>query len=115
MDNGATKTVAARDGRTLAYLGCRGIEDLSREVAVPAIEHAGLEPEDIDAIFIGLFNNGFLKQDFPSSLVMQVEPRLRYKPATRLENACATGSMPTRSTCRPRCARRALLTRTTRS
>jgi acetyl-CoA C-acetyltransferase len=68
------------------------IEDLIREVAVPAIEHAGLTPDDIDAIFIGLFNNGFLKQDFPSSLVLQVEPRLRYKPSTRLENACATGS-----------------------
>lgn len=68
------------------------VEDLIREVALPAIEHAGLEPEDIDAIFIGLFNNGFLKQDFPSSLVLQVEPRLRFKPSTRLENACATGS-----------------------
>lgn len=68
------------------------IEELIREVAVPAIEHAGLVPEDIDAVFIGLFNNGFLKQDFPSSLVLQVAPGLRYKPATRLENACATGS-----------------------
>jgi len=68
------------------------IEDLIREVVTPAIKHAGLEPEDIDAIFIGLFNNGFLKQDFPSSLVLQVEPRLRFKPSTRMENACATGS-----------------------
>jgi acetyl-CoA C-acetyltransferase len=70
----------------------QSIEDLIREVAVPAIEHAGLVPEDIDAVFVGLFNNGFLKQDFPSSLVLQVAPGLRYKPATRLENACATGS-----------------------
>ena len=68
------------------------IEDLVREVAGPAIAHSGLEPEAIDAVFIGLFNNGFSKQDFPSSLALQAEPRLRFKPATRLENACATGS-----------------------
>jgi acetyl-CoA C-acetyltransferase len=68
------------------------IEDLVREVVGPAIAHAGLEPEDIDAVFIGLFNNGFQKQDFPSSLALQAESRLRFKPATRVENACATGS-----------------------
>jgi acetyl-CoA C-acetyltransferase len=68
------------------------IEDLVREVVGPAIAHAGLEPEDIDAVFIGLFNNGFQKQDFPSSLALQAQPRLRFKPATRVENACATGS-----------------------
>lgn len=68
------------------------IEDLVCEVARPAIAHAGLEPEAIDAVFIGLFNNGFQKQDFPSSLALEAEPRLRFKPATRLENACATGS-----------------------
>ena len=68
------------------------IEQLMAEVTAPAIAHAGLEPEAIDAIFIGTFNNGFQKQDFPSSLVLQVEPRLRFKPATRLENACGTGS-----------------------
>lgn len=68
------------------------IEDLIREVAGPAIDHAGLEPSAIDAVFVGVFNNGFQKQDFPSSLVMQAVPELRFKPATRLENACATGS-----------------------
>jgi acetyl-CoA C-acetyltransferase len=68
------------------------IEALVREVTQPAIAHAGLEPETIDAVFIGLFNNGFSRQDFPSSLAMQAEARLRFKPATRLENACATGS-----------------------
>lgn len=69
-----------------------GVEELIREVAGPAIAHAGLEPQAVDAIFIGVFNNGFQKQDFPSSLVMQAVPQLRFKPATRLENACGTGS-----------------------
>lgn len=68
------------------------IESLIARVTTPAIVHAGLEPRDIDAIFVGVFNNGFQKQDFPSSLVLQAEPDLRFKPATRLENACATGS-----------------------
>jgi acetyl-CoA C-acetyltransferase len=52
----------------------------------------GSPPPTWDAIFVGHFNGGFAKQDFPSSLVMQALPELRFKPATRLENACATGS-----------------------
>lgn len=68
------------------------LEALIRAVAVPAIEDAGMEVADVDAIFVGVFNNGFQKQDFPASLVLQADPRLRFKPSTRLENACATGS-----------------------
>ena len=67
-------------------------EVLIGQVAKAAIEHAGLQPEDIDSIHVGTFNAGFLYQDFPSSLVMNALPQLRFKPATRLENACATGS-----------------------
>ena len=68
------------------------VESLIERVAGKAIEDAGMEPEEIDAIFIGTFNSGFAKQDFPSSLVMQSVPQLRFKPATRYENACASGS-----------------------
>ncbi|MBC7637936.1 MAG: acetyl-CoA acetyltransferase, partial [Acetobacteraceae bacterium] len=39
-----------------------------------------------------LFNNGFSKQDFPSSMVLQSVPELRFTRATRYENACASGS-----------------------
>jgi acetyl-CoA C-acetyltransferase len=38
------------------------------------------------------FNGGFSAQDFTASLVLQASPHLRFKPATRVENACATGS-----------------------
>ena len=31
-------------------------------------------------------------RNFPASLVLQLDPALRFKPATRVENACATGS-----------------------
>ncbi|WP_039786939.1 acetyl-CoA acetyltransferase [Herbaspirillum huttiense] len=67
-------------------------EVLIGQVAKAAIEHAGLQPGDIDSVHFGTFNAGFLYQDFPSSLVLNTLPQLRFKPATRLENACATGS-----------------------
>jgi acetyl-CoA C-acetyltransferase len=68
------------------------IESLFARVARAAIEDAGVAPAEIDGVFVGVFNNGFSKQDFPSSLVMQSVPELRFKPATRYENACATGT-----------------------
>ena len=68
------------------------VESLMGRVAGAAIVDAGIEPGEIDGVFVGVFNAGFSKQDFPSSLVMQSVPELRYKPATRFENACATGS-----------------------
>ena len=68
------------------------LEDLLAEAATAAIAHAGIDPNEIDAVFVGNFNNGFTKQDFPSSLPMQAVPELRFKPATRYENACASGS-----------------------
>ena len=37
-------------------------------------------------------NNGFQKQDFQGALVALAHPALAHVPATRLENACATGS-----------------------
>ncbi|HXQ40535.1 MAG TPA: acetyl-CoA acetyltransferase [Candidatus Udaeobacter sp.] len=68
------------------------VEALIGKVANAALEDAGIEASDIDRVYVGHFNAGFSKQDFPSSLVFQAAPGLRFKPATRLENACATGS-----------------------
>jgi len=68
------------------------LESLITRVAADAIADAGLAPADIDAIYIGTMNAGFQRQEFPSSLVLQADPALRFKPATRVENACATGS-----------------------
>ncbi len=68
------------------------IEALIGRVAGAAIEDAGVAATDIDATFVSLFNNGFSKQDFPASLVLQHVPDLRFKPITRFENACASGS-----------------------
>ena len=49
-------------------------------------------PEDIDGVFIGHFNGGFVPQDFSGALAAMAIPQLRHVPAVRLENACATGS-----------------------
>lgn len=68
------------------------LETLLVGVAAEAIADAGLAPADIDEIYVGHFGGGFVKQDFPASLVLQTSDALRFKPATRVENACATGS-----------------------
>src|SRR5580698_2886336 len=68
------------------------VESLIGRVAGQAVADAGIAPGDVDAIFVSLFNNGFSAQDFPSSLVLQSLPELRFKPSTRYENACASGS-----------------------
>ncbi|WP_108820179.1 acetyl-CoA acetyltransferase [Pseudovibrio sp. Alg231-02] len=68
------------------------VESLVTKVAKQAIADAGLAAEDIDEIVLGHFNAGFSKQDFTASLVLQADDKLRFKPTTRVENACATGS-----------------------
>ncbi|MYF89156.1 MAG: thiolase domain-containing protein, partial [Boseongicola sp. SB0676_bin_33] len=67
-------------------------EALIAAAAGDALEHAAIGPEEIDAVFLGAYNNGFGRQDFQASLVALSVPGLRHTPATRLENACATGS-----------------------
>ncbi len=57
-----------------------------------ALDDAEIAAADIDEIFVGHFNAGLSEQEFVSSLVLQVDPALRFKPAHRLENACASGS-----------------------
>ncbi len=70
----------------------REVEDLVVEAATGALADAGIGPEEVDEIVLGHFNGGFVEQEFTSSLVLQADERLRFKPATRVENACATGS-----------------------
>lgn len=68
------------------------VESLIVKAATDAIHDAGIAPDDVDEILLGHFNAGFSAQDFTASLVLQADPALRFKPATRVENACATGS-----------------------
>ncbi|HEX2554069.1 MAG TPA: acetyl-CoA acetyltransferase [Microvirga sp.] len=68
------------------------VESLVVRVTRDALEHAGIGPDDVDEVVLGHFNGGFSPQDFTASLVFQADDRFRFKPATRVENACATGS-----------------------
>ena len=67
-------------------------ENMIADVVEKAIEHAEISAKEIDAIFVGTFNNGFQKQDFHGALPAVSQSDLRYVPAMRVENACATGS-----------------------
>lgn len=68
------------------------VESLIVRVSTDALVDAGIAPGDVDEIILGHFNAGFSPQDFTAALVLQADPALRFKPATRVENACATGS-----------------------
>jgi acetyl-CoA C-acetyltransferase len=68
------------------------LESMIIKASTDALIHAGIGPGDVDEILLGHFNAGFSPQDFTASLVLQADPALRFKPTTRIENACATGS-----------------------
>jgi acetyl-CoA C-acetyltransferase len=68
------------------------VESLVVRVANEALADAGISAGDVDEIVLGHFNAGFSAQDFTASLVLQASDALRFKPATRVENACATGT-----------------------
>ncbi len=68
------------------------LEQLFRDCTFPALALAGLEPQDLDGVFIGTFNGGFVPQDFGGAIAGVAIPELRFTPSVRMENACATGS-----------------------
>jgi acetyl-CoA C-acetyltransferase len=88
MDAAITGWAHTRFGR----LEDETAETLIGRVAEEALDHAGLDATEVDAIFVGTFNEGFSPQGFPSTLASLRVGALRHAPAVRLENACATGS-----------------------
>ena len=68
------------------------IETLIAEAAGGAIEHAGIDTKEIDSVHVGTFNAGLIYQDFPSALIFNRYPELRFTQTVRVENACSTGS-----------------------
>jgi acetyl-CoA C-acetyltransferase len=73
-------------------LDTESVESLVVRVAREALADAGVEARDVDEVVLGHYNGGFTPQNFTASLVLQADPALRFKQATRVENACATGS-----------------------
>ncbi|MCB1343085.1 MAG: thiolase domain-containing protein [Pseudooceanicola sp.] len=70
----------------------RTLEDMIVECAREAMTAAETGGDQIDAVFLGHFNSGLVSDGFASSLVHQADPALRFVPAARLENACASGA-----------------------
>ncbi len=68
------------------------MESLLTQAIDQALEDAEVDAKDIDEIFLGHFNGGLAAQDFTASLALQSQPEMRFKPTTRVENACATGT-----------------------
>jgi acetyl-CoA C-acetyltransferase len=68
------------------------LEELIVAASREAVEEAGIDPAEIDAVVLGHFNGGLVPDGFASSLIHQAYPQLRFKPGMRVENACASGS-----------------------
>jgi acetyl-CoA C-acetyltransferase len=68
------------------------LESLIVRATRDVLADAGVAARDVDAIFVGNFNAGMAPDHFISSLPLQASADLRFTPATRLENACASGS-----------------------
>lgn len=69
------------------------IYSLLVEVGKGAIEDADIKAEDIDGIFVANYSGGgFNNQEHIAPYAIEIDEALRFKPCTRVENACASGS-----------------------
>ena len=90
-----------RDRVAIVGMGCtkfgehwdKGTEDLLVDAAYQAYESAGVGPDDVDAYWLGTMGSGI------SGLTLSEPLKIQYKPVTRVENMCATGSEALRQAC----------------
>src|SRR5665213_4541104 len=90
-----------RDRVAIIGMGCtkfgelwnKGIDDLLTDAAVEAAASAGLPIHDIDAFWLGTMTSSV------SGITLSRPLKLDYKPVTRVENFCATGSEAFRNAC----------------
>lgn len=85
-------SIVASGHTTFGRLYGTTLEDLIVQVTREALADAAIDAQEIDAVFLGHFNSGMVSDGFAASLIHQADPGLRFKPATRCENACASGS-----------------------
>ncbi|HUE39998.1 MAG TPA: acetyl-CoA acetyltransferase [Candidatus Binatia bacterium] len=90
-----------KDRIAIVGMGCtafgehwdKGPEDLLVEAAYDAYKSAGVDPDDVDAYWLGTMGSGL------SGLMLSEPLKLPYKPVTHVENFCATGSEALRQAC----------------
>jgi len=71
----------------------QGVNDLLVDAAKDALASAGVELRDVDAFWLGTLYSG------QSGLTLSRPLKIDYKPVSRLENYCATGSEAFRNAC----------------
>jgi acetyl-CoA C-acetyltransferase len=90
-----------RDRVAIVGMGCtafgerwdKSADDLLVEAAGEALASAQVVPDDIDAYWLGTMGSGV------SGMALSQPLKLDYKPVTRVENMCATGSEALRNAC----------------
>jgi acetyl-CoA C-acetyltransferase len=90
-----------KDRVAIVGMGCtsfgehwdKGPEDLLCEAAYEAYASAGIDPNDVDAYWLGTLGSGL------SGLMLSEPLKIPYKPVTHVENFCATGSEALRQAC----------------
>lgn len=71
----------------------KSVYDLLVEAGKGAIKDACINPEEIDGIFVANYSGGgFNNQEHMAPYAIEIDEALRFKPCTRVENACASGS-----------------------
>ncbi len=83
-----------RDRVAIVGMGCtafgelwdKGADDLLVDSATEAYQSAQLDPERVDAYWLGTMGSG------SSGLMLSEALKIPYKPVSRVENMCATGS-----------------------
>lgn len=73
-------------------LGAETLESLIQRASRDALASAGITGADVDAVWLGHFNSGMVADAFCSSMALAIDEGLRFKPAIRCENACASGA-----------------------
>lgn len=84
-----------RDRETGQVDDLKSFYELLVEAGAGAIADAGLQAEDIDAVWVGSCSPSmFLNQEHVAPLALEIDPQgLLFKPTTRTEGACATSSV----------------------
>jgi acetyl-CoA C-acetyltransferase len=68
------------------------LEELIHLAGSEALRDAAIGGSMVDAVWLGHFNSGLVPDGFCSSMALDIDYRLRFKPSVRCENACASGS-----------------------
>lgn len=73
----------------------KNIYELIIEAGKGALADAGIEGKDVDGVWVGACAPGlFTNQEHIASVAAEIDPQgLRFKPMTRCEDACASGSV----------------------